>query len=455
MFLTQGRWLTGLLFQHFFGAIDTIDAIGWLRLFSFGGWVLTTFFFCVLLQKWAAVLGLQRQTLWLGALYGVCSLSVCIFIGWASCMEVFAAVAAGLLSGHVLFSALQKQGTQVHLSNGVLLLTLLLGVISLFIYQTAFGIFLLPFLLQYTKQAKPAASRNLIIAVALYLVTYGVYYLLFKYSLQAYGVAASDRTGISMDLLRKLSFFFSGPLPQAFSMNVPFYAGSLFSQVLYPLVLILWVVSIFKNNPSNSVLQNTGRVLGVFFLLALIYLPLMIAKENFASYRTLYAFNAAVLLMVVEGIVQWLKKEKLKTAVTVTLALMLLTTGFYTFHYLYTRPLEKEYSALRHYMMANYNPAVQNVYFIRADKFLFSKTYGTKVYRDEFGLPSTFRDWVPEPMVKQIAFELTGNRATVEKINVAQFENKEQLQQNQPVMAPTSLLIDMDALFQDFIKKKK
>jgi hypothetical protein len=447
MFLTQGRWLTGLLFQHFFGALHAIDDLIMLRVFSFCGWVATTFLLCVLLNKWAVALGLQRQTVWLGALYGVCSLSVCIYVGWASCMEVFAAVAAGLLSGHVLFMVLQKQGAQIHLSNSVLLLTLLLGVTSLFIYQTAFGIFLLPFLLQYAKQAGPAPTRNIIIGVAFYLVTYGVYYLLFKYSLQTYGVAASDRTGISIDLLRKLSFFFSGPLPQAFSMNVPFNAGSLFSQVLYPMVLLLWVVSLFRNNHQNTVMQNSGRVLGILFLLALIYLPLLIAKENFASYRTLYAFNAAVFLLVVDSIMQWLKNGVAKKGVTVALALLLLSTGFYTFHYLYVKPLVKEYQALRHFMQLKYNPAVQTVYFIRADKQLFAATYGTKVYRDEFGLPSTYRDWVPEPIVKQLAMELSGSRKVAEQIKVIQFENRQQLQQANPSLTPNHLVIDMNALF--------
>ncbi|MGV3657718.1 MAG: hypothetical protein ACO1NX_07180 [Chitinophagaceae bacterium] len=453
MFLTQGRWLTGLLFQHFFGAINAIEDLKWLRLFSFTGWVLTTFLFCLLLRKWVAVLRLQPQTLWLGALYCVCSLSVVIFIGWASCMEIFAAVAAGLLSGHVLFTALQKQGAQIQLPNRVLLLALVLGVTSLFIYQTAFGIFLLPFLLQYTRQTGSKPSRHIIIGVAFYLLTYGVYYLLFKYSLQAYGVAASDRTGFSFDLLRKLSFFFSGPLPQAFSLNVPFHAGSIFSQVLYPAVLLLWVVSVFKNNRQQSVVQNSSRIVVILFLLALIYLPLMIAKENFASYRTLYAFNLAVFLIVIDCVLQWLKAGTVRKVVMVALALLLLATSFYTFHYLFVQPLKKEYSALRNYMQAHYNPAVQNVYFIRADKFLFANTYGTKVYRDEFGLPSTFRDWVPEPITKQIAFELTGNRSKANQINVVQFENKEQWQQSRTELTPADLLVDMDVLFRDYIQK--
>lgn len=443
MFLTQGRWLTGLLFQHFFGAIATIEDLKWLRLFSLGGWVLSSFFMSLLFGKWATRLQWQTQTLWLATLYLVCSLSVCIFIGWASCMEVFAGIAAGVGSGHLLYTALVKQKEQIHRAPVTILLSLALGVVSLFIYQTAFGAFLLPFFFHYVKKEAPSPGRTLIIGVAFYLLTYVVYYFFFLYSLKAYGVVASDRTGISLDVLRKIGFFFSGPLPQAFSVNVPFHAGSLFSQVWYPFVLLVWIISVFKNNPTNTVGQKLTRLAGIFFLLALIYLPLMIAKENFASYRTLYVFNLAVFVMVVDGVVQMLRGVRPKNIFALAMVFILLLSCWYTLHTLYVTPLQKEYKALKTFMQTQYKPTVQNVYFIRADKHLFSR----KVYRDEFGLPSTYRDWVPIPIVKQLALQQTGNRALAESLNVVQFENGDAYHQSNVALSPNDLLIDMNTLF--------
>src|SRR6476661_10790135 len=43
MFHTQGRWLTGLLFQKLFSSISRIEQLKYLRIFSFMGWMLTTF----------------------------------------------------------------------------------------------------------------------------------------------------------------------------------------------------------------------------------------------------------------------------------------------------------------------------------------------------------------------------------------------------------------------------
>jgi hypothetical protein len=88
------------------------------------------------------------------------------------------------------------------------------------------------------------------------------------------------------------------------------------------------------------------------------------------------------------------------------------------------------------------------VYFIRADKFLFSPEFHTHVYRDEFGAPSTYRDWVPEPIIKQMIFEITKSRKTAEEISVIQFENAELYNQAKPTLND-SLVIDMNALFKE------
>lgn len=447
MFLTQGRWLTGLLFQKFFSSISGIEQLKWFRIFSLAGWVVTAWMACLLFKRWALLLHLQSQTLLLGGLCTVCSLSVCIYIGWASCMEVFAAVALGLLSGHVFFTPLIRQKEVVQFSAGVMLLSLLLGVTALFIYQTAYGIFLLPFYLQYVKQKTPKPHKTIIIGVAFYLITYVVYYFLFKYSLQLNNTVASDRTGIHLDVLGKIGFFFSGPLPQAFSLNLPFSASSIFSQVFYPLVLLVWVFCLFKNNRQNTVLQNAGKIGGIFILLFLIYLPLMVAVENFASYRTLFAFNLAVFMMMVEEVMTLVKKKPTKNGIAAALAALLLGTAFYTFNYLYVNPLQQEYKALRSYIETHYNPSIKNVYFIRAGKHLFSSTYGTKVYRDELGLPSTYRDWVPVPIIKQLVLEQTGQRLLAEQLNVVQFEDATQFEQSHTGTTPNDLVIDMNAIY--------
>jgi len=97
MFHTQGRWLTGLLFENFFSSISRIEQLKYFRVFSLTGWVLTTFTWGYFSRKWFQSLDIRQELWWLSVFYFVCGISVCVYIGWASCMGVFIAVAFGLL----------------------------------------------------------------------------------------------------------------------------------------------------------------------------------------------------------------------------------------------------------------------------------------------------------------------------------------------------------------------
>lgn len=446
MFLTQGRWLTGLLFQKFFASIHTITQLKWLRVFSLVGWMATAVVWAALFKKWIGALNLNGQLWWMGVVYVACSISVTVYIGWASCMEVFIAVLAGLLSGHLLYSNLYRQGSQIQLSNSMLLGALLLGVVSLFIYQTAFGAFLLPFFFHYMQRKLPKPDKVIVIGVLFYLVVHVVYYLLFKQSLKAYHTEASTRTAIDIDILRKLSFFFSGPLPHGFSLNLLYSSKSIFSLVLYPLVIVIWVVSVFRQNRNTPVSSKLFFIAGLLLLLGLIYLPALIAAENFPSYRTLFAFNLAVFIMVMNGLLPWFATPKKQALFTGAICMLLLLTGVYTFQAQYAVPLRKEYGVLKKFVQTQYKPGLTHVHFIRADKYLF-KRFGTTVYHDELGVPSTYRDWVPEPIIKQLVYEQTGNRNTAEKLTIIQYENEQAYQQSGNKINAQSLLIDMNRLF--------
>ncbi|HEY0066485.1 MAG TPA: hypothetical protein VGB46_03955, partial [Flavisolibacter sp.] len=94
MFLTQGRWLTGLLFRSFFGALSSIEELKYIRIFSFAGWVLTACLWLRFFRRWAAAATLDDRIPALAQVFLICSLPVAIYIGWASCFELFLGVAA-------------------------------------------------------------------------------------------------------------------------------------------------------------------------------------------------------------------------------------------------------------------------------------------------------------------------------------------------------------------------
>jgi hypothetical protein len=448
MFHTQGRWLTGLLFKKLFSSISRIEQIKYLRIFSLAGWILTTFTWGYFFKKWLRASNLKEELWWLSLAYFICGISVCVYIGWASCMEVFLAIAFGLLSTNTLFINLMRQEKKIQLSGKVIFSSLFFGIVSLFIYQPSFGIFLIPFFLRYIDRKKVKPDPVLITGLIFYFATYIIYYFCFKYSLKGYHIEASTRTEVHFDILKKISFFFSGPFPQGFSINLLFYAGSIFSQVFYVLVFLAWLVITFSRSSPKGFTGKIFFVASILFLLALVYLPSMIAAENFPSYRTLFVFNLAVFLMVMESLFSLAKEERVRKIWLVITSAWVLGTGFYAFNFQYINPLKKEYSVLRNFFRKHYKPPVTQVYFIRADKFLFSPQFHTKVYRDELGAPSTYRDWVPEPIIKQMIFELTNNRNIAEKTTVKQFENRIDFDRSAPPVNDTnSVVIDMNSLF--------
>jgi hypothetical protein len=448
MFHTQGRWLTGLLFKKLFSSISRIEQIKYLRIFSLTGWILTTFIWGYFFRRWLRAFNLRKELWWLSLAYFICGISVCVYIGWASCMEVFLAIAFGLLSTSILFINVRRQDKKIHLPGKVIFGSLFFGIVSLFIYQPSFGIFLIPFFLRYIDRKKAKPDPVLITGLIFYFASYIIYYFCFKYSLKGYHIEASTRTEVHFDILKKISFFFSGPFPQGFSINLLFYAGSIFSQVFYVLVFFAWLVITFRRNSPNGFTGKIFFVAFILFLLALVYLPSMIAAENFPSYRTLFVFNLAVFLMVMECLFSLAKEERVRKVWLVIAIAWVLGTGFYAFNFQYINPLKKEYSVLRNFFREHYKPPVTQVYFIRADKFLFSPHFHTKVYRDELGAPSTYRDWVPEPIIKQMIFELTNDRNIAEKTTVIQFDNKMAFDRSAtPVNDTNSLVIDMNSLF--------
>lgn len=61
-----------------------------------------------------------------------------------------------------------------------------------------------------------------------------------------------------------------------------------------------------------------------------------------------------------------------------------------------------------------------------------------------------FGDWVPESMVKQLIREQTGWRDIAEKVLIVQYESGEAYQQTKPTLTDSDLLIDMDAVLNEY-----
>ncbi len=426
MFFEQGRGLTGLIIKKLFTTFTTISELKWIRVISFTGWVLAVIIWNMLLNSWKKIFNLNEQWAFFLSICLPCSLSVAIAIGWGSCVELFLAFIPGLISGHLLFINIYgRKGLGI--SPLKIIAVVLLALASLSLYQPMFGAFLLPFFLYHLNNRFKKVDRVSYIGVGFYVAISALYYILFKYSLVLYGIGAGERTALSLDPLKKISFFFSQPLAQAFSFNFPYNMHGIFSQAFYPLMFAAWLFSIFAFDRDQKLLYKFAYIGRVLLLMMLIYVSVLVPIENFASYRTMLCLNLAGTMLLVDVIQRLLKNSKLSHVTPYVAAAIVVIVGWCNFDLNYINPLKKEYQALHTYFQKNYDSTKTTIYFVRPKDDLFKTLYNQNVYKDEFGLPTGHKDWTPEPLIKQMIFETTGNRARANQtaiVNLA-FEERD------------------------------
>lgn len=454
MFLNQGRMITGWLIDGAFGKMELLSDIKWLRIFSFSTMILFVVVYASLSRKLFTTINIDVRVWTLSVIFIPCSLSAAIYVGWASCAEIFLATLAAFLSGYTLFMKVNSKDIYLKIPTTTLVVSLFFALCSLFTYQTAFGFFLFPFFLYFIKNKTAKIDRTIVIGVGFYLVSYLLYYFLFKYSLKVYNVPPSTRATIHIDPLGKLSFFFSYPLAQAFSFNFLYNARSILSQIFYPLVILCWVISLFLHIGKKKIGTIIGHMLICFALLMLAYLPLMISVENFASYRTMFALNFLVFVMACEFAVSYFKTQQVKNMVVVVAAVGFCAVAFYNYHINFSKPLKKEYAALRSYFMQNYQEGTEAIIFVRPPVNLFKPVFGVNYFTDEFGYPSTEKDWTGEPLVKQLVYEKTNSREKAKQLLFQSFLTDDQVSFTATDTTVKVLIIDMEEVFNASLKKE-
>jgi hypothetical protein len=442
MFLPQGRYITEKLFQWLFSGVNTIHDVKFIRLFSFFGWILCIPFWYFIIKKIVIRERLPGLLVSFSILYLVCTPSFSIYVSWASVIELFIANTAGLMSGYILYSFISLEDGRIKKPLRAITGAMLFGIISLFTYQNGFGCFLLPFLLHLIGRQRN--FRTIFIAIGIYLLVYVLYYILFKYSVQINGIKTIDRTKISFNVFPKVRFFLR-PLAAAFHFTYLFNERSILGFIIYLITFLSWLIVDFYQS-FNFSFKSYVKFFGfVLLMLILIYLPSLITKENYFSNRTLLALNMAVFFLVATTLLEVVKKDKVKLAVGVISALFVFNAWF-NFNKQFLNPLEKEYRKVRGFIEDHYNPDINTVYFIRPHEDFFVSRYNITRSWDEFGVPSTFFDWVPEFFVKQIIFEKTGSRTMAEKLVIKHWLGKEEFLRSNQRVSKEILVVDVEEI---------
>ncbi|WP_207511392.1 hypothetical protein [Longitalea luteola] len=447
----HGRVLGGLLMDKAFTSINTIDAVKLYRIFSVLGWALAICVYVSVAIQWARYKLIDSRLVLVSAVYLACSLSVAIANGWGgTCFEICLTFMAGLLSGHLLYAQLKKHHRFLAIPIPMQLLVLLLGVTSLFTYQIGIGMFLIPFFLHFNSRRFERPDHILLTGIISFLTIIAIYYLLYKFHLKMEGIEEPERANLTFNILKKISFFVGVPTAQAFSFNFLFNLHSIISQLFYILAIAVWVLHAFLTQRKKPVINKIIYIAGTFALLMLIYLPVMATVENYSSYRSMLALNLAVMLMLTNMIIEWIKNSSGKNGFAIGAMILFAGVGFYNFRYNFLQPVLKEYQVVRTYIEKHYTPGIAKVYFLRPPERLYKDHYGIHYYRDEFGVPLTFKDWVPVPFVKQVIYEITHDKSIAQKTEVVMFNYDDATSFNKQVALKeaNTMAIDVPALFE-------
>lgn len=448
----HGRLLSAFTIGDRWASINTIDAVKLSRIYSVLGWVLAICIYVKAATQWARLNLIDNRVVLLSAVYIACSPFVAITCGWGgTCFTFWFAYAAGLLGGHILYTQLIKHKRFLAIPIHIQLLVLVLGLASLFTYQIGIGMFLIPFLLHFNSRKFEKPDSILITGVVSMLVIVGVYFLLYKLELKVQDIGVPERTELELNVFKKISFFVGVPTAQAFSFNLLFNLKSIFSQLFYILAIAVWAAHAFITERNKPVLNKIMYLAVVFALLMLIYLPVMVTVENFSSYRTMMALNTAVVLMLLNMIIQWIKSVSWKQGFTIAAMLIFVGVGFYNFRYNFLNPIKKEYQLVRGAVEKQYTPGITKIYFLRPPENFYGEQFNVHYYRDEFGVPLTHKDWVPEPLIKQIIYEKTHDKSIAEKTALVMFTNEEAENFNKQVALkePNTFAIDVQQLFKN------
>lgn len=430
MFTIEGRFLTESLFRHIFHSIDTIRQITRARLLTLLGWMVCVPVWYMVLLKITRKEGLSNLLPFFTVLYLIASPPFCLSVSWASCMELYIANTAGLLAGYTFYRGIKYVdvspdgiGKRMEVPPSTIAWTLLWGIISLFTYQNGYGCFLLPFLLHLLS--KKEWSRTIMAGLGIYFFTYLLYYAMFRWQMQFMHFNSAARTGITQDPLGKIGFFFSRPLAAAFRFTWIVREESPIGEWVYESIMAAWILLNFFLLRSRSFSFRLRYLIGIFCFLGLIYLPSLLAKENYASNRTLLGLDMAIFVLVFTTLLDVIRVEKYRRLTAVLLGIFFIFQAGYNFRYQFLGPVKKEYDQVRNYIETAYHPGITHITFIRPPQKLFHDRYGVNPCWDEFGVPSTYPDWVPEPFVRQVVWEKTGSKVAADSLIITNLPNEQ------------------------------
>lgn len=447
MLIDEGRWLTEMLEGWLFRMVDTIHGITYLRLFSLFGWMACLPVWYFIIKREVANVTAYAYLPFFTCLYLITSLPFIVSVQWATCLQFFIADTASILAGALVLHGIRVEDNKLRMAPRVVILALLLGVPSLFLYQGALACFLLPFLLHFINPMNYKKDKVLMMGLLVYFFVNLVYYITYKLSFNFFdNIVPDSRNTLSINVWDKIKFFLARPLERSFRFTLLTHEESTLSKVLYPLMLLCLVILAFVRFSKKKWLLAIKylAVTGVFFVLS--YLPALLIKENYASNRTLMALNMCVFIVCLEMALYFIKNRRFLQIAGVVVLLFFVFCARYNFQQVFLRPVVDETAAIKNYIQQHYHKGIQTVHFIRPSEDFVAEKYGVHRSMDELGVPTSCWYWVPEPLVKHLVYEHTGNRQQAAQLVVKDWASEEEYTRSGENLNSTTLLVDVPAI---------
>jgi hypothetical protein len=403
-----GRPFSGLLIQWFFSAAGTIENLRFVRLFA-----VATIAALALLLHLALVRSRIKPAL--AALIAVLLCSLPAFQVYASWAVLFSSPFAALLAGGAsMFTVAAVDGPR-DLVRDRLLGSIALLFAALLIYQPGAMFFWVFFFIALIGAAQES-GRSLRLAQTHFgvgLVALALAYIEIKLTVHFMGEATgAARNSLTHDVAGKVRWFFDEPLYR--SLN------------LFDLTPSLWLAAFVATVAAGGILlwllrRGARPVLYVcigLILIPLTYLPNLVVEESWASYRTQVSISSLIALYFCLGALgiwlafrDWLKPRFSRQALLATERLALAFSAVFVaasvfvaaknVTTLFALPHDTEQQLLRS-QVAALPQGVSRLTFVQTD---WHGGMTDLVAYDEFGLPSSLRQWTFEPAVDLILQE--------------------------------------------------
>lgn len=447
MYAIQGRWTPELILSRAYAAIDSVQGITYIRILALVLWLACIPVWYVTMKRIVKDGPGYEYLPFFTCLYLVTSLPFAVTIQWATCMELSIGNTAGLLSGAIWYLKIRDKEKLADIPVGAGLEALAMGLISLFTYQSCFACFLIPFLFHYISAYTNRKDLVLVVkGLTLHFLIYAVYFVLYKLLLVVNDLGADPRAGISTNLSDKLIFFFSQPLKRAFWFNMVINDQDKLGRAMYKVLLAGWMLLAFIRFGIKSWLSAVKYIAAALLIFIISYLPSLMVKENYSSNRTLTAINMCVWIVCIEMGLSVLKNIRVRRVTGISLAIVLMIAGWYNFNKQFLQPVQEEYDAVKNYIQQQYNNHITTVHFIKAPEDAFRKKYHIRSSMDEFGMPSTFADWVPDNFTRQMVYEKTGSRETASKLTIKYWEDADSYTRSGGPVNAHTLVVNVPAI---------